>query len=160
MKPTGWLGPAAILLSMAVAACGPMSPPPPPPPPVAMPPAPPAPPSLYQRLGGQQALVAVVDDFVGNVAADKRINRYFRKANIPHLKQALVDQLCQVTGGPCTYAGPSMREVHHRMRVTNKAFDALVEDLVKTLNKFNVPPAEQQELLGILGPLRKDIVNV
>jgi hemoglobin len=73
---------------------------------------------------------------------------------------ALVDQICQVTGGPCTYTGPSMREVHHNMKVTNKAFDALVENLVKTLNKFNVPQPEQQELLGILGPLRSDIVNV
>src|SRR5262245_15762127 len=141
MKPTRWLGPAAILLSIAVAACAPapVPPPPPPPPPMA---APPAPPSLYQRLGGQQAITAVVDDFVANVAKDKRINRYFRKTDIPHLKMALVDQICQVTGGPCTYTGPSMREVHHNMKVTNKAFDALVENLVKTLNKFNVPQPE------------------
>lgn len=128
--------------------------------PAAPPPPPPAPPSLYQRLGGQPAIVAVVDDFVGRVAADRRINRYFRHANVPHLKQALVDQICQATGGPCVYQGPPMRVVHHRMHVTNRAFNDLVQDLVATLNKFNVPQPEQQELLGILGPLKADIVNV
>ena len=123
-------------------------------------PAPPPPPTLYDRLGGQPAITAVVDDFVANVAHDKRINRYFRHANIPHLKASLVAQICQATGGPCQYPGPSMREVHHGMHITSRAFDALVGDLVKTLNKFKVPPPEQKELLGILGPLKKDIVNV
>ena len=151
---------ATIGLALVLTACANMAPPPaaPPPPPVAVAPA--APPSLYQRLGGQPAIVAVVDDFVGRVAADRRINRYFRRANIARLKQGLVDQLCQATGGPCVYQGPPMRVVHHRMHVTNAAFNALVGDLVATLNKFNVPQPEQQELLGILGPLKKDIVNV
>jgi len=128
--------------------------------PVATPAPAPPPPTLYQRLGGQPAITAVVDDFVANVAHDRRINRYFRHANIPHLKMALVNQICEATGGPCHYAGPSMRAVHHRMHVTNRAFNALVSDLVRTLNKFKVPAAEQKELLGILGPMRKDIVNV
>lgn len=153
---------AVIALALAVAACAPnpMGGPPIAPVAAAPPPPPPAPPSLYQRLGGQPAIVAVVDDFVGRVAADRRINRYFRHANVPHLKQALVDQICQATGGPCVYQGPPMRVVHHRMHVTNRAFNDLVQDLVATLNKFNVPQPEQQELLGILGPLKADIVNV
>ena len=72
----------------------------------------------------------------------------------------LVDQVASATGGPATYAGRSMRETHDGMAVTAGEFDALVEDLVATLNGFNVPAAEQQELLGILGPLRSDIVEV
>ena len=64
------------------------------------------------------------------------------------------------SGGPCTYAGRSMRETHDGMGVTAGEFDALVEDLVATLDKFEVPKAEQDELLGILGPLRSDIVEV
>ena len=153
---------AVIALALAVAACSanPMGGAPVGPTVAAPPPPPPAPPSLYQRLGGQPAIVAVVDDFVGRVAADRRINRYFRHANVPHLKQALVDQICQATGGPCVYQGPPMRVVHHRMHVTNRAFNDLVQDLVATLNKFNVPQPEQQELLGILGPLKADIVGV
>ena len=72
----------------------------------------------------------------------------------------LVEQVCAATGGPETYSGRGMRETHDGMGVTAGEFDALVADLVGTLNQFKVPAAEQQELLGILGPLRTDIVEV
>ena len=115
--------------------------------------------SLYDRLGGKDAIVAVVDDFVGNVAADNRINRYFAKTDIPRLKRNLVDQICAGTGGPCTYTGRDMKTAHAFMGVTNADFDALVGDLVKTLDKFKVPDKEKGELLGILGPMRPSIVG-
>ncbi|BDB29997.1 hypothetical protein Tamer19_69660 [Cupriavidus sp. TA19] len=115
--------------------------------------------SLYERLGGSQSITAVVDDFVANVAADTRINAKFANANIPRLKMRLVEQICAGTGGPCTYQGRDMRSAHAGMGITNSEFDALVEDLVKSLNKFKVPAQEQKELLGILGPMRKDIVS-
>lgn len=115
--------------------------------------------SLYDRLGGKTAISAVVDEFVANVAADNRINKFFAKTNIPRLKQLLVDQICQASGGPCKYAGRSMKDSHKGMGVANKDWDALVEDLVKALNKFKVPKQEQQELLGLLGPMKKDIVE-
>ena len=115
--------------------------------------------SLYDRLGGKDAIVAVVDDFVGNVAADNRINRYFAKTDIPRLKRNLVDQICAATGGPCTYTGRDMKTAHAGMGVTNADFDALVGDLVKTLDKFKVPDKEKGELLGILGPMRPSIVG-
>ena len=119
----------------------------------------PAKPPLYERLGGQPAIVAVVDDFVGNVAADARINKFFANTNIPRLKRLLVEQICAGSGGPCQYTGRSMPEAHRGMGVKDADFNALVEDLVKTLNKFNVPPAEQQELLGVLGPMKGQIVG-
>ena len=115
--------------------------------------------SLYQRLGGKPAITAVVDDFVGNVAADNRINRFFAKTNIPRLKLRLVEQLCVGTGGPCTYKGRSMKDAHRGMGVRGMDFGALVEDLKLSLDKFNVPAREQGELLAILGPMRKDIVE-
>jgi hemoglobin len=115
--------------------------------------------SLYERLGGKDAITAVVDDFVGNVAADKRINGYFAKANIPNLKRNLVDQICAATGGPCTYTGKDMRSAHKGMGISDADFNALVEDLQKTLNKFKVPDKEQGELLGALGPLKPQIVG-
>ena len=115
--------------------------------------------SLYDRLGGYNAISAVVDDFVANVAADKRINKFFAKANIPRLKARLVEQLCQASGGPCIYTGGSMKSVHAGMGVRNKDFDALVQDLVKSLNKFKVPAAEQKEIASVLLPMRKDIVT-
>src|SRR5690242_19943937 len=71
--------------------------------------------SLYQRLGGYPAIQAVVDDFVGNVAADRRINRFFANADIPRLKRNLVDQICAGTGGWCVYTGRDMKTVHAGM---------------------------------------------
>lgn len=115
--------------------------------------------TLYERLGGIDAITAVVDEFVANVAADTRINRFFAGTDIPRLKRLLVEQICQATGGPCTYTGRSMKEVHMGMGLTDADFNALVEDLVKALDKFNVPEREKNELLGLLGPMRSDIVE-
>jgi len=115
--------------------------------------------SLYERLGGKEAITAVVDDFVANVAADNRINGFFAKANIPRLKANLVDQICQATGGPCTYTGKDMKTAHKAMGITDADFNALVEDLKKSLDKFKVPAKEQGELLGALGSLKPQIVG-
>jgi hemoglobin len=115
--------------------------------------------SLYDRLGGQGAIVAVVDDFVGNVAADNRINKFFAKTDIPRLKRLLVEQICAGTGGPCTYTGRDMKSAHAGMGITDAQFNALVEDLVKTLDKFKVPDKEKGELLGVLGPMKPSIVG-
>jgi hemoglobin len=115
--------------------------------------------SLYARLGGKPAVTAVVDDFVGNVAADARINRRFAKTDIAQLKASLADQICAGTGGPCKYAGPDMKTVHKGMRIRDEEWNALVEDLVKSLDKFKVPEKEKGELLAILGPMKPDIVG-
>lgn len=115
--------------------------------------------SLYDRLGGKPAIMAVVDDFVGRVATDKRINGKFTTANIPRLKAMLVDQICQASGGPCTYTGRDMKTTHAGMGISGEEFDALVGDLVATLNKFKVGERERNELLGALGPMKKDIVD-
>jgi hemoglobin len=115
--------------------------------------------SLYERLGGRPAVTAVVDDFIKNVAADKRINGFFAKANIGRLKARLVEQICQGTGGPCVYSGGDMKSVHAGMGIQSKHFNALVEDLGKSLNKFKVPAREQKQLVAILAPMKKDIVT-
>jgi hemoglobin len=116
--------------------------------------------SLYERLGGIEAITAVVDAFVARCAGDARINPKFERTDIPRLKTNLVDQVCEATGGPCTYTGRNMKETHTGMGVTAGEFDALVEDLVATLEDMNVPTAEQEELLGLLGPMREDVVEV
>jgi hemoglobin len=93
------------------------------------------------------------------VLADTRINKKFAKSNAPRLLANLKDFVCFATGGPCKYTGLSMKESHKNMGTTAGEFNALVEDLVKTLNKFNVPAAEQKELLTALAGLRGDIVK-
>jgi len=115
--------------------------------------------SLYTRLGGKPAITAVVDQFVANVADDKRINSFFANADIPGLKGKLVDLICQGTGGPCTYTGKDMKAAHEGMGVKEADFNALVEDLVAALDKFKVPEKEKGELLGILGPMKNAIVE-
>jgi hemoglobin len=120
---------------------------------------PPAGKSLYDRLGGKTAIIAVVDQFVANVAADSRINGRFATTDIPKLKGHLVDQVCMATGGPCTYKGRDMKTTHAGMKITDADFNALVEDLVAALDKFKVPAREKHELLGILGPMKTDIVE-
>lgn len=115
--------------------------------------------SLYDRLGGKPAITAVVDDFIGNVAGDTRINRRFADANIPQLKAMLVDQICQAGGGPCTYKGQTMKAAHKGMKITEAEFNALVEDLVKSLDKLKVGAREKNELLAALGGMKGDIVG-
>ena len=109
--------------------------------------------------GGQPAITTVVDDFIGNVAADDRINGRFAHADIPHLKMELVSQTCAGTGGPCKYTGLDMPTAHRGMNISDADFNALVEDLVKSLDKFQVPAKEKGELLGILGPMNPAIVG-
>jgi hemoglobin len=116
--------------------------------------------NLYERLGGGAAITAVVDDFAARCAADERINPKFARTDIPRLKAMLVDQISAATGGKVQYTGRSMSETHQGMGVTAGEFDALVEDLVATLNKFGVSEKSRAELLAILGPLRGDIVEI
>ena len=116
--------------------------------------------SLYERLGGLDAIRAVVDATVARQGADERINRKFARTDLGRLKANFADQICESTGGPCTYTGRSMTETHQGMGVTAGEFDAFVEDVVAVLDQFQVPNAERDELLGLLGPLRPEIVEV
>jgi hemoglobin len=116
--------------------------------------------SLYERLGGMDSITAVVENFRDRVAKDDRINQKFARTDLARLKNMLIDQICEAAGGPCKYTGRSMKEAHAGMKVTNGEFDALVQDLVATLNHFKVGNAEQNEILGVLGPLKVEIVEV
>ena len=116
--------------------------------------------SLFERLGGKDAITAVIDDFVARCAADGRINGKFARTDIARLKAMLIDQVGEATGGPLTYTGRDMRTTHLGMSVTGGEFEALVADLVATLDKFDVGEAEKSELLGALAPMRSDIVEV
>ena len=120
--------------------------------------------SLYDRLGGKPAITAVVDEFVGRVAADARINKYFMAAasdpkHLASFKMKLVDQICEASGGPCKYKGMDMKSAHAGMEITSADFDALVEDLIGALDKFKVGTMEKQQLLGVLGPMKSAIVT-
>ena len=116
--------------------------------------------SLYDRLGGLDAINAAVDSWVARVAGDDRINRKFERTDIPRLKKEVADQLCEVTGGPCAYTGRSMWDTHAGMKTTAGEFDVVMQHLGATLDEFNVPKTEQDELVELLRPMRGDIVEV
>ena len=116
--------------------------------------------SLFERLGGSDAITAVVEDFRDRCGGDSRINAKFARTDMARLTSMLIDQVTEASGGPAKYSGRDMKAAHADMSVTTGEFNALVEDLVATLNKFGVGKAEQDELLGILGPLKSDIVEV
>lgn len=130
--------------------------------PTAPPPAEPAPPpadkTLYDRLGGQPAITAVVDEFVARSTTDPRIKERFFNTDAGNLKRLLVEFVCLATGGPCKYTGRSMAESHAGMELVDEEFTALVEAVAGALDKFSVPEREKSELLGALGPLKPDIV--
>ena len=118
-----------------------------------------------QLSARQEAVLRrVVEEFVGHVAADARINAFFAKTasdpdRLKTFKMHLVNQICEASGGPCKYTGRDMKSAHMGMGVSGADFDALVEDLVWALDKLKVGKTEKTELLGALGPMKSDIVE-
>ena len=118
--------------------------------------------SLYQRVGGYDALAAVTDDFIGRLAADKDLGRFFVGASDnskQRIRQLVLDQLCAATGGPCVYIGRDMKTVHKGLKITEKDWDSSVKHLTATLDKFKVPKKEKEEVLAAIAALKKDIVE-
>ncbi len=119
-------------------------------------------PTLYQRLGGYEAIAAVTDDFIGRLLADAQLARFFTGHSTDskgEIRQHIVDQLCAATGGPCVYHGRDMKTTHAGLGITESDWTLSVEHLTATLAKFSVPAAEQAELLGIASSLKADIVE-
>jgi len=120
--------------------------------------------ALYKSLGGKKAIAAVADGFVGRVAPDNRTDSFFKAtasdpSRLAKFKKNLVDQICEASGGPCKYKGKDMKTAHAGMRISSDDFGALVQDLVASLDKFMVKDGDKQALLGVLGPMKKDIVE-
>ncbi|HXG59679.1 MAG TPA: group 1 truncated hemoglobin [Thermoanaerobaculia bacterium] len=118
--------------------------------------------TLYGRLGGYDAIAAVVDDFIGRLATDKQLARFFAghsEDSLKKIRQHVVDQICMVAGGPCAYTGRDMKTSHKGLGITKADWNAAVGHLVGTLDKFKVPEKEKSELLAAVSSLEKDIVE-
>jgi hemoglobin len=118
--------------------------------------------TLYKRLGGYDALAAVTDDFLGRLATDSQFSRFFvghSADSIKRIRQLIVDELCAATGGPCVYTGRDMKTAHAGLGITDKDWEASVNLLIATLDKFSVPAKEKDEVVGAIGGLKKDIVD-
>jgi hemoglobin len=111
--------------------------------------------SLYWRLGGGDAVNAAVDELIKVAKADPRLDGRITGACSAKLKE----QLCAGTGGPCTYTGRDMKTAHKGLHITEAEFGAVADDLVKVLTSFKVPEKEQNELVGLIAPMKGDIVG-
>jgi len=115
--------------------------------------------ALYHDLGERPGIAKIVDDATANFLADDRIKATFDNTNIDRFKGLLTDQLCVVAGGPCVYKGRTMHEAHKGLHLTDRDFDALVEDLQKGMDKAGVPFPIQNRLLARLAPMHRDVVT-
>jgi hemoglobin len=117
---------------------------------------------LYKRLGGYDALAAVVDDFLPRLLNDPQLKRFFGGVSTnsaSRIRQLVVDQLCAATGGPCVYIGRDMKTAHAGLGISSADWDRSVEHLVATLDKFHVPAREKSEVLAALSGLKPNIVE-
>ena len=121
-------------------------------------------PPLYERLGGLKGISLVVDDFIDRLVANKTLNKNpaidagLKSAPAPYLKVQVAQLVCEVAGGPCKYAGKDMKSSHAHLNISEKEWDVMAGEFKKSLNKFKVPAAQQNELFEIVGKTKPDIV--
>jgi hemoglobin len=118
--------------------------------------------SLYTRLGGYDALVAVTKDFIGRLATDPQLAKFFTGLNDTskaRVESHVVDFLCEKTGGPCIYTGQDMKTAHTGLHITDTEWNTSAAHLTETLNKFKVPQKEQDEVMAAIGAMKGDIVG-
>lgn len=124
----------------------------------------PAKPPLYERLGGMKGITLVVDDFIDRLVKNKTLNanpaiNAGRKSSPPpYLKFQVAQLVCQVTGGPCKYAGKDMKSAHAHLNISEKEWQVMAAEFKKSLDRYKVPAAEQKELFDIVGTTKGDIV--
>ncbi|MEO7128126.1 MAG: group 1 truncated hemoglobin [Rhodoferax sp.] len=116
--------------------------------------------ALYQALGERPGLVKLMDDFMTRLVADPRTGPFFGPANQQHIKAELVEQFCQLSGGPCVYRGVDMKTIHARMGVNKGDFNALVEELQHAMDDQGIAFRAQNQLLALLAPMHRDITTV
>jgi hemoglobin len=115
--------------------------------------------TLYQQLGGQAALVTLMDDFMTRLLADKRMAPFFKDVDHKHVKAQLVAQFCEVSGGPCKLKGPDMKKAHAGFDVSKSDFNALVEVLQQSMDAQGIGFGTQNKLLARLAPMHREIIN-
>jgi len=135
----------AWMLFLATAACAQMAP---------------ADPALYRSFGEKPGLARLMDDFMARLEADARMAPHFKDANKQRVKEQLVEQFCQVTGGPCIYQGVDMKSAHANLDISKGDFNALVEVLQHAMDAQGIPFRAQNQLLAQLAHMHRDVVTV
>jgi hemoglobin len=115
--------------------------------------------SLYQELGGIPGITRIVEGMLLNAARDPRIVQHFRNIAPERLRNKLVEQLCVDTGGPCTYTGDTLAEAHKGLNLQPAEFNALVEDLIASMNSEGVPASTQKKVLAGMAAQRGEVLG-
>jgi hemoglobin len=121
-------------------------------------------PSLYDRLGGLYNIAVVVDDFIDRVMGDPRLNANPRVDEAHHrvspqgFKYYVTEMLCWAAGGPQTYSGRTMGDTHRNLMITDEEWVAFMDDLQQSLDRFEVPQPEQDEVIAIVESTKEAIV--
>ena len=118
-----------------------------------------APDALYQQLGAQAGITRIVNGFVQELQNDPETAEFFKKTKMPRFKEKLAEQLCHVSGGPCTYTGDTMQQSHEHLRIQPRHFNKTVEHLMRAMDNAGITTPVQNQLLARLAPLHRDIVN-
>ena len=114
---------------------------------------------VFDEFGGKPGLTALMDDFMANLMADPRTQPFFANVDRAHVKAGLVDQFCVILGGPCTYTGKNMKQMHEGLDIQRSQFNALVEDLQKAMDRHGIPFRAQNQLLAKLAPMHREVVT-
>jgi hemoglobin len=124
---------------------------------------PPKPKSLFERLGGKEGITKVVDAFLKNMTGNDVVKKRFAKLSkerVEKLRTNLIEQICKESGGDCEYAGKSMKDAHKNMKVTEAEWNATVSALKAALDENKVAENEMNDLIGLVAPMKDDIVEV
>lgn len=114
--------------------------------------------NFFAELGGLQGIENIVDHFLFEIADDEKIAHHFEDTNIDRFREKIIEQFCQLSGGPCEYTGDSMADSHREMDITEAQFNSLVEDLIRAMETLAVPVGAQNRLLAKLVPMYNDIM--
>jgi hemoglobin len=115
--------------------------------------------SLYRDLGQLPGITRIVEGMLLNIARDPRIVERFRKIDIQRLRDKLIEQFCFESGGPCTYTGDTMAESHKGQNVSRSDFNALVEDLIASMDSQGIAVPAQNRLIARLAPMRGEVIE-
>jgi hemoglobin len=113
---------------------------------------------IYKEFGEKAGLINIMDDFMINLLKDPRTRSFFENADQKHIKEQLVDQFCYILNGPCDYRGAKMKPIHANLGINRENFNALIEQLQFSMDKYNVPFRAQNKLLAVLAPMHREII--
>ena len=120
--------------------------------------------SLYDRLGGVYSIAAVVDDFIERIMgnpvlnANPKVDEAHHRVSKAGFKYLVTEMVCWAAGGPQKYTGRTMLDSHQHLDITEQEWQVFFQDFQDSLNKFQVPAAEQEELFAIVESTKEDIL--